>query len=118
MHVMLQPQEVEVFYILPAIRRELSIALKERGRSQKEIALLLGVTEAAVSNYLNDRRAKAGFPDELAGDVRNAAALINDRQSMVAQTQALLAKAKEGGLLCRLHAQLADMPRDCDICFR
>ena len=46
---LIQPQEVEVLYILPAIRRELAKEMKKQGLEQKKIAGLLFVTEAAVS---------------------------------------------------------------------
>ena len=54
---LLHPQEIEVLYILPAIRRELTIEMKKIGLEQKKIAEYLCVTEAAVSQYLNSKRA-------------------------------------------------------------
>jgi len=52
------PQEVEVWYVIPAIKRELSKSMmKDNGLSQKNVATLLGVTEAAVSQYINSKRA-------------------------------------------------------------
>ena len=63
---LLQPQEIEVFYILPALRRELAVSLKSAGKSQKAIAGLLGVTEAAVSQYFSSKRAsQVKFSDSL-----------------------------------------------------
>jgi uncharacterized protein len=119
MHLTLQPQEVEVFYILPAIRRELSKALKAQGKSQKDIAKLLGVTEAAVSQYLSAKRANdVHFPAELADKIREAAPRITDYQSMIRETQAILFQAKQGRIICRMHEQVADIPKGCDVCFR
>ena len=54
---MIYPQEIEVWYILPAIRREIAKHLIDSGLKQKEVALKLGVTEAAVSQYMKDKRA-------------------------------------------------------------
>jgi predicted transcriptional regulator len=62
----MMPQEVEVWYVLPAIRRELAKIMKtksiprigEDGKkkdhriTQKEIAKMLGVTEPAITQYL------------------------------------------------------------------
>ncbi len=62
----MMPQEVEVWYVLPAIRRELARVMKtkvvqrigEDGKkrehkiTQKEIAQMLGVTEPAITQYL------------------------------------------------------------------
>lgn len=43
---------------VPAIKAKLAKELKEKGLSQKDIAVLLNVTEAAVSQYLSGKRAK------------------------------------------------------------
>ncbi|MGQ4891884.1 MAG: transcriptional regulator [Candidatus Njordarchaeia archaeon] len=52
------PCEVVVKEVLPAIRAMIVIELRERGMKQKEIARKLGLTQPAVSYYLNKRRAK------------------------------------------------------------
>jgi predicted transcriptional regulator len=120
MTLSLQPQEVEVFYLLPAIRRELSIALKAAGKSQKDIAKLLGVTEPAVSQYLSQKRGNdVQFPQDVAKAIHDAAPRIADQQSMVRETQAIIAMTKENKFLCRLHEKVAsDIPKGCDACFR
>ena len=48
----LMPQEIEVWYIIPAVRRELAKSMVKIGLKQKQIAVTLGITEAAVSQYL------------------------------------------------------------------
>lgn len=49
--------ERALWYILPAVRRQVAIILKEKyGMSQKKIAKVLGLTEAAVSNYIRRKR--------------------------------------------------------------
>jgi len=53
----MQPCESAVKYKVPAIKAELARKLKKEGKSQKDIAKLLGVTEAAVSQYLSGKRA-------------------------------------------------------------
>lgn len=55
---LITPQEIEVFYLIPAIRKEMVICFKKQGLQQKEIAKILGITEAAVSQYLHEKRAK------------------------------------------------------------
>ncbi len=45
-------------YKVPAIKAKLARELKEKGLRQKDIATLLDVTEAAVSQYLSGKRAK------------------------------------------------------------
>lgn len=52
------PQEIEVLYILPAIRRELSKELiRTHGVTYEKTGKLLGITKAAVSQYLSNKRA-------------------------------------------------------------
>jgi uncharacterized protein len=120
MSLTLHPQEVEVFYILPAIRRELSIALKELGKSQKDIAKLLGVTEAAVSQYISAKRANdVQFPSEIKASIRAAAPRIKDQASMIHEVQAILAESKQGRFICQMHEQVTDnIPKGCNVCFK
>jgi len=52
----LHPQEVEVFYVLPAVRKEFAAALKARGVAQSRIAAELPSSASkllakARSNY-------------------------------------------------------------------
>lgn len=56
--MLITPCELAVRDILPAVRALIVIKLRERGYKQKEIASLLGLTQPAVSYYLNKRRAK------------------------------------------------------------
>lgn len=117
--MLLQPQEVEVYYLLPAIRKEFALALKRTGRAQKEIAQILGVTEAAVSQYCHSKRGQdVAFPQELSRKVEEAAGKVTDQQSMMREVQAILRAAKESRLTCRLHEQMAAVPHGCDACFR
>ena len=44
--------------ILPAIRKELVIALGKFGKRQNEIAKMLHITPAAVTQYIKGKRAK------------------------------------------------------------
>ena len=84
----LQPQEIEVFYVLPAIRRELAYCLKAQGKSQKDIAVILGVTGAAVSQYMSSKRASAmQFNEKLKTAFAESARELNGELSMVRETQ-------------------------------
>lgn len=52
------PQEIEVWYIIPAIRKEFSKVLTKKHKLTLEKAGgLLGVSKAAVSQYLRKKRA-------------------------------------------------------------
>ncbi|MEA2054866.1 MAG: transcriptional regulator [Candidatus Thermoplasmatota archaeon] len=51
------PCEIITWYILPAIRRELSaVIIKDYDMHQKDAAKLLGLTDAAISQYISKKR--------------------------------------------------------------
>ncbi|MFH1328275.1 MAG: hypothetical protein ABIH76_05470, partial [Candidatus Bathyarchaeota archaeon] len=52
------PQEIEVWYVLPALRREFAKAFLETGMKQKDIAKIMEINEPAISQYLKAKRAK------------------------------------------------------------
>jgi predicted transcriptional regulator len=75
----MMPQEVEVWYVLPAIRRELAKIMKTKTVSranedgemvdhkitQKEIARMLGVTEPAITQYLLKKKGRRSRGDQV-----------------------------------------------------
>ncbi|MFH1588952.1 MAG: helix-turn-helix domain-containing protein [archaeon] len=116
---LIQPQEIEVLYVLPAIRRQLTIEMKKSGKSQKEIAELLCVTESAVSQYLKSKRAaKLKFKKEMLDDIKNSANKIKNVKSMLFETQKLLRKIEKSGFLCEVHRSLSVLPSNCAECFK
>ena len=50
------PCEITVWYLVPVIKSELAKELHERGMTQKKIAQVIDVTQAAVSQYLSKKR--------------------------------------------------------------
>ncbi|MGD0327623.1 MAG: helix-turn-helix domain-containing protein [Halobacteriota archaeon] len=57
--------EIIVQYVLPAIRAEMAVRMKEEGISQAQIARILGVTPAAVNQYVKSKRGTAGQDTEV-----------------------------------------------------
>ncbi|HDH81870.1 MAG: helix-turn-helix domain-containing protein [Thermoplasmata archaeon] len=56
------PCEIVTWYLLPAIRREMSsIMVNEYEMQQKDAAKLLGVTNAAISQYISGKRGNVDF---------------------------------------------------------
>jgi len=115
---LLQPQEIEVFYVLPAIRRELAMFMKAEGKSQKEIAKLLSVTEPAVSQYISSKRAaELKFNDALKAEVKLSAQRITSETSLMREVQRLLNITRQQRLVCRMHEALGTVPKKCSVCF-
>ena len=116
------PQEIEVWYVLPAIRRELAITLiKEQKLNQKEVASLLGVTEAAVSQYIKSKRgSEVEFSSEAMKKVKEAAKkIVKDHSVLRNEIYELTSMVKVTKVLCDLHHRYdKDVPKACDICFQ
>jgi len=99
------PQEIEVWYVIPAVRRELARVLVEKhDMKQKDVAKLLGTTEAAVSQYLHNKRAnEINFSQDMKRDIEISAKLIaKDGKKAVSEILRLVNLAKKQGLSCDL----------------
>lgn len=113
-----QPQEVEVFYILPAIRSRMAAAMKEQGKSQKEIAGLLHVQESTISQYLSAKRGKdVKFKDNTDKRIAIAVRSIRTKEDLVRETQTILELVKKDKTICEIHRAVADVKAGCDVCF-
>lgn len=130
------PQEVLVWYVLPAIRRELAKIMKfEMGQSQKSIARMLGVTEPAVTQYMLPRnKPKRSRGDRVEIPANMQPELLTSAQSIVEawnQTDAeehayetttreinrLIEVLKDAGLLCEIHREYCQgVHEDCNAC--
>ena len=99
------PQEIEVWYVIPAIRKELAkILIKKYKLKQKKVAEILGITESAISQYLHKKRAKEiGFPKSMKKNLENAAEKIfkNNRKAL-SEIIWLLNVAKKQGIICQV----------------
>ena len=112
------PQEIEVWYVLPAVRKELVRALKVAGHSQKKIAELLNVTESAISQYLKEKRGKtADLSQDVKDFVDKAALKIKDKTTAYRQIQDICKYIKESKALCQIHAGFEEGLDVCDICY-
>ena len=75
---MKMPCEVVIWYVLPSIRRELTHAMvKECKMSQAMVARRLGLTEAAISQYMKQKRGTLAIKDKkLKEEIRKSARLL------------------------------------------
>ena len=114
---MLQPQEVEVWYVLPALRKELTEELYEKGLKKGEIASLLGLTRSAVSQYLSNKR--AGFKlYGIKSQVKKAAKNIIKGKCSTFEIQKLLLYARKRGITCRIHKKVDTVNENCKLRFK
>jgi predicted transcriptional regulator len=116
----LLPQEIEVRYLIPALRRELSKILSQNHNlKQKEVATLLGLTEAAISQYIKEVRGQ-----EMKFDEKELKIISDYAKKMIAQPEKsldLLFKLsvvmRGSTAMCGLHKSMdSDLPDKCTLC--
>ena len=99
------PQEIEVWYIIPAVRKELARLLtKEHGLSYEKTGNILGISKAAVSQYLSNKRANKV---KLSGNVRkevkdSAKAMIDNPKIAVHEIERILKYMKDHNESCEV----------------
>ena len=117
------PQEIEVRYILPAIRRELArIFIEEKELSQKEAARMLRLTESAISQYQHSKRAKeVVFTNDVVKEIRASADKIiedkSNKQRLIAEMYRISSLTNVRQILCDLHRSQSKDLEKCNICF-
>lgn len=97
------PQEIEVWYIIPGIRKELSKILTSKHKLTLEKAgNILGISKAAVSQYLNKKRGSAiRFPEKIRKEIEIAAdRLVKDEKLAVKEILRILKLMKNTGCCC------------------
>ena len=112
------PQEIELWYIIPAIRREFSRHLAESGMKQKEIASLLGVTEAAVSHYIKSKRAAmVDFTDSIMKEIKRSAERIKSGSSTQEEIYRITMLCRKEKVTCSIHKSVEQVPEHCSVCY-
>jgi predicted transcriptional regulator len=110
------PQEIEVWYVFPAIRKAFAITLMKHGLSQRKIAKLLGVTEAAISQYKKDKRASTiTFPQAINKEItKSAYAIMSNQESVFNEIMRVNEIIKQSGLFCKIHREKSWTPDGCE----
>ena len=113
--VFLHPQEIETYYIIPTIRKYLAIFMQEQKLKQKDIANILGINSATISQYKSEKRAhKIHFDERIIQEIKTSAIIIKDRFSYLRETQRLLNLIREREFTCAFHKLYAEVPHDCN----
>ncbi len=116
----IQPQELEVFYIIPALRREITHGLRSVGKDQKEIAKLLQVSEPSVSHYVNSHRAsQVQFDDKIKEQIKTVSQELNEHKDVVSSTQKLLRLVRDERIICKVCHEVnkEQITAGCRVCF-
>jgi len=87
------PQEIEVWYIIPSIRKEFAkVFVKTYKLSYEKAGQILGISKAAVSQYLSNKRAtKMKIPEEIKKEIKKSAkVLIKDKTKAPIEIERIL----------------------------
>ena len=116
----MMPQEIEVWYLIPAIRREIAkIFIEDDKLTQKRTAEILGVSEAAISQYFKSKRAKEiKFSKKELVEIKKVAEKIVDNPDCLMEglydLSTLFRKSKT---ICELHRAMdSSVSEKCTIC--
>jgi len=108
-------QELEVWYVIPSIRKELALAMINQGLKQVEIAKKLGLTTPAVNQYLSKKRGnEIKFNNKIKEDISNSAKRINSEIDAVREIQYLIGLTRKEKIVCQLHK---NNMKNCNACF-
>ncbi len=102
----LLPQEIEVWYIIPAVRKEFAKLLtKTHGLSYEKAGRALGISKAAVSQYLSNKRAnKVKLNAKTKVEIKKSAVLISENARVAM------------GEIQRILKFMKDNKCSCDVC--
>ena len=114
------PQELEIWYLIPALRRELTkFFISDFKLSQKQASKILGITESAVSQYLSSKRGdELKFSKEDLKEIKKTAQkIISNEKNFNEHFYKLCIKLRGTENLCRLHRKYdKSVPKNCDLC--
>tara|TARA_Y100000310_G_C20086437_1_gene536261 strand:+ start:68 stop:433 length:366 start_codon:yes stop_codon:yes gene_type:complete len=101
----LLPQEIEVWYIIPAVRKELAKQLTSKhGLSYEKAGKILGISKAAISQYLSNKRAnKTKLSAEIKKEVAKSAKVIFENPQLgLGEMQRILKVMKSKRCSCNV----------------
>ena len=132
----LMPQEIEVWYILPAIRSEIAKMIFEKGLKQKDTAKILGIANSCVCQYLKNKRAnEIVFDDNIKKEIKKSCdKLVENWKSQgfnfvenknsfnknkicaIKEIQHICSFIKSSGFLCSVHKKFNEVCSQCRQC--
>lgn len=115
----LMRQELELWYIVPALRREFAIEMRRRGVRGVEIARRLGLTKAAVSQYFSkSRAAEFRFDRKTKGLIADSVSKVVNGADSLVEIQRIVDVLRNNAGICRFHKKKEHIAEGCNICFR
>ena len=106
-------QEIETYYLIPAIRRKLVQMMVKKGIKRKEIAEKMHLTKAAVSQYISGKRGKIEVDEEILEECCDE---IIKGSHHITQIQKLIKNLKKERKICDIYCKNGIEPEDCEVC--
>lgn len=114
------PQEIVVWYVLPTIRKELAkVMVSDENKSQKKVADILGVSPAAISQYMSSKRGEEiVFEKNILNEIKlSAKKIIKDKTKYMQEVLRICNLASVRLVVCKMHKKEdCDIPDECDAC--
>ncbi|MFH0818121.1 MAG: helix-turn-helix domain-containing protein [Candidatus Micrarchaeota archaeon] len=115
------PCQITQWYLLPAISAEMVRELKKVGMKQAEIARMLGVTPAAVSQYVKGKRGKmVTLPSDIRKRISASAKKISSsgisEDELSREICELCILARKSRAVCEIHQKLSHIDKNCTLC--
>lgn len=115
---MITPSEIIYWDVLPAIRKQIVLFLRDEGLKQADIAKKLQITPSAVSLYLRNKRGgEFDFSEKFLSEIKNSSKLIAEAKSNLFEELNILVKKFESTKsLCTVCKSKNDLAENCSIC--
>ena len=115
------PCEVVVWYVIPAIRSDLTKELLNFGMKQKQVCDVLDISQPAISQYVSDKRGHGiKFEPEIRDMIREFAKdLVDgkaDQRDIIPKMCQICKKIKAEEVICQLHHEKDKIPLNCNAC--
>ncbi len=114
------PQELEVWYVIPALRKALAEIMLKKGLSQKDIAKKLELGKSAVSQYIKAQRGtELKFDRKMFKKIEQSAEKILQNKSTIKEELVGLCDfIRKEGLLCCFHKSMDKKLKQCEVCLK
>lgn len=120
------PSELEAKYVLPTLRALIAKKLVlEKRYTQEKAAKVVGVTQAAVSNYIRGVRGARSYWENNPIVLKYVDKIVElivgkgDPKDITRQFNLLLIELRKAGFLCQLHKNIEPFidTSECKVCF-
>jgi len=112
------PQELEVWYVIPALRKAFAELMHKKGLKQKEIAKKLELGKSAVSQYLKSQRGtELKFDKQMFKKIEESVdKILKNKSTVREEIMELCDVIRKEGLLCCFHKSKDKDIKKCEVC--